>query len=195
MKKKSTFWNMIFSFVTVSFCASVAVSFIYAQTKSSIQENKKNAELSAIVELFGDDFDNNPLEEKINIEEKNGKSIEIYLLRNNNTIYAMAINSYTTKGFGGDIYMLVGFYLDGTMAGYKVIEHKETPGLGSKMNEDKFRNQFENLFLHDEDIALKQDGGKIDAITSATITSRAVIDAINRAKDTYEKFIKGIKYE
>ena len=80
-------------------------------------------------------------------------------------------------GYGGDIELMVGFQADGaTVVGYKTLAAAETPGLGMKLNSPEFFGQFAGK--SGAKISVKQDGGEIEAITSATITSRAVCRAI-----------------
>jgi len=192
MKKiRSNLFNMLLILTGISMISAAIVTFVYTKTKPAIEENAKREEISAITALFGNSFDNDPLAEKIIINKKNGKSLQIYPLRNKGSIYALAINTYSNKGFGGDIYLMTGFYLDGEMVGYKVLSHKETPGLGSKIGEDKFQSQFKNLKISDNTLNLKKNGGEIDGITSATISSRAVLDAVKKAKKAYDKFTFG----
>ena len=196
MKKiKSSLFNMVFVLTFIAAISAIAVSMVYIKTKPTIDENSKITETRAIAALFGDDFDNNPLEEKTVIKKKNGKDMAIYPLRKNGSVYALAINTHSGKGFGGNVYLMVGFYLDGTMAGYEVLNHQETPGLGSKIAENKFMSQFRNLYLSENSLALRSHGGEIDAITSATISSKAVLDAVKRAKKAYDKFTLGAKNE
>ena len=80
------------------------------------------------------------------------------------------------NGYGGPINILVGMNTDHTLRDMEVLSHTETPGLGSKIIEEPFTEQFVGLVA--DEIALSRDGGKIDAITGATISSRAVVSAI-----------------
>jgi len=82
----------------------------------------------------------------------------------------------TGSGYGGPIDILVGMNTDYTLRDMEVLSHTETPGLGNKIIEEPFTEQFEGLRV--DEIALSRDGGKIDAITGATISSRAVTEAI-----------------
>jgi Na+-translocating ferredoxin:NAD+ oxidoreductase subunit G len=83
------------------------------------------------------------------------------------------------KGYGGVINLLVGLDDEKTMKGITVISHGETPGLGAKITESFFTEQFAGIAV--EDVALRRDGGHIDAITGATISSRAVAEAVRVA--------------
>ena len=80
------------------------------------------------------------------------------------------------KGYGGNIDILVGLENETTVKGVTIISHLETPGLGARVTESSFRDQFAGLNI--DDVALKRDGGQIDAVTGATISSRAVVDAV-----------------
>lgn len=85
------------------------------------------------------------------------------------------------KGFGGTLTLIVGINADGTVAGAKVTSHSETPGLGAKSQSDPtWITQYAGQ-VADGQLAVSKDGGTINAITGATITSRAVTDGVNTA--------------
>ena len=99
-------------------------------------------------------------------------------------VVGAAVESFTNKGFSGEIRVIVGFDTEGKIKDYSVLQHSETPGLGSKMQEwfRTDRNK-QNVIGREVGSGLKvsKDGGDVDAITAATISSRAFLDAINRA--------------
>ena len=82
-------------------------------------------------------------------------------------------------GYGGDIDILIGLEDETTIKGITIIVQNETPGVGSRITESSFTSKFAGLNI--DDVALKQDGGQVDAITGATISSRAVVDAVRTA--------------
>ena len=85
------------------------------------------------------------------------------------------------EGYGGDITLMVGFKKDKkTVISYKVLAASETPGLGMKLKTPEFADQFKGK--DGSSLKVKKDGGEIEAITSATITSRAVCRAIEDAQ-------------
>ncbi|MFH2064095.1 MAG: RnfABCDGE type electron transport complex subunit G [Pseudomonadota bacterium] len=92
------------------------------------------------------------------------------------------------KGFGGDIGVMIGVNLDeDKLVGVSVTTHSETPGLGAKAKEDpSFSAQFKSLSTNDS-IKVTNDGGSINAISGATITSRAVCDTVGKSLETYKK--------
>ena len=84
-----------------------------------------------------------------------------------------------SKGFGGDILLMVGLTPDRKIVTYKKLAATETPGLGAKLGDEQFTKQFGGKV--GSSLKVKKEGGEIDAITGATITSRAVCDAIKDA--------------
>lgn len=92
------------------------------------------------------------------------------------------------KGFGGAISMMVGVNIaDGKIIGIGVTTHSETPGVGSKVQTDlAFAKQFKGMALKDE-FKVKPDGGKVDALSGATVTSRGVVVAVTEAAKIYDK--------
>ena len=94
----------------------------------------------------------------------------------------------TTGGFGGDLKVLVGFNPEGKILGYTILEHAETPGLGAKA--DKWFQKGEKGVIIGKDpaepLTVSKDGGKVDAITASTITSRAFLLAVNNAYKAYK---------
>ena len=81
------------------------------------------------------------------------------------------------SGFGGVLDIMVGVNNDGTCSGVSIISHSETSGLGANATKEDFRSQF----VGKSEAAVTKDGGDIDALTGATITSRAVCDGVNAA--------------
>ncbi len=100
---------------------------------------------------------------------------DYYKIYSSNQIIGYA---FTTKGkgYGGDINILVGIDSSFMVKGINIISNTETPGLGTKITESFFIDQFKGLSL--EEINLSKNGGKVDAITGATISSKAVVDAV-----------------
>ncbi len=94
----------------------------------------------------------------------------------------------TTMGFGGDLKVMVGFDPEGTILGYTLLEHAETPGLGAKA--DKWFQKGEKGDIVGkspaEPLTVSKDGGQVDAITASTITSRAFLLAVNNAYNAYK---------
>lgn len=117
-------------------------------------------------------------------------SIRIHRLLKGTETSGVAVETYTDKAFSGRFTLMVGFQPDGAISNIEVLEHKETPGLGTKMALPAFKDQFKGIKIADlpgEKLKVKKDGGSVDAITAATISSRAFCDAVNRAYSTQKK--------
>lgn len=121
-----------------------------------------------------------------------GDTLRLYPARKGGKLVGTAIETFTNKGFAGHFTLMVGLMPDGTIKSVEVLAHKETPGLGDKMEKSKsnFSVQFEGKNPKTFKMMVKKDGGDVDAITASTITSRAFTDAVNRA---YEAYMKGGK--
>ncbi len=89
-------------------------------------------------------------------------------------------------GFGGPIMIKVGFSVDGVIWNTKVLSQAETPGLGAKCVEPAFSDQFKGFDPAQKNLAVKKDGGDVDAITASTITSRAYADGLLLASKVFQ---------
>lgn len=191
-KLESTFRNMVLVLFVVTLVASTAVGFINEFTKGPIAEAKQNKKLQAIKYVVPT-FDNNPNADMYKVETADGGSLELYPAKKDGVLVGTAVKTYTKKGFSGIFWIMVGFNPDGSINNYSVLEHKETPGLGSKMGE-WFRGEGKQSIINKNPSATKfivsKDGGDIDAITAATISSRAFLDAVQRAHNAYMKGLK-----
>ena len=195
MKKQTgNILKILMAMITVAFVAASFVGIIKAVTEKPIQESQNRMIADSIKDVVSGNFDNNPYEEKIVIR-KDKDTFTLYPAREEGHLTSLVMKSVSNKGYGGQIEVLVNFLLDGTVGGFKVINHKETPGLGSKVNDDSFKKGVVGKKPATKAFKVRQDGGEIDAITGATITSRALIDAIQKAYDGYQKFIAGMNHE
>jgi len=97
---------------------------------------------------------------------------------------AYVVNA-SSVGFGGSLRLMVGFRPDGSIYNTAVLSHSETPGLGAKCVEEGFAAQFRGFDPTSKRLAVKKDGGDVDAITASTITSRAYCVALENAVATF----------
>jgi electron transport complex protein RnfG len=187
-KIESSFRNMLLSLTLISLGASAALGFVYELTKGPIEATKLAKKLDAI-RLVVPEFNNNPDEEMYKLPSGEGDSLEIYPARKDDKIIGYAVRTYSNAGFSGDISLMTGFLPDGTIHNITVLDQKETPGLGNKMSEPKFKDQFIGKNPSVFSLKVKKDGGQVDAITAATISSRAFCDAVQRAYYTLFKTV------
>jgi len=182
-KLESTLINMTLSLVLISMGMSAALAFVYLKTKGPIEAASRQKEIDAI-KMVIPEFDNDPATGKI---EKDG--VVIYRMTKQDTTVGYAVKSYTEKGFGGHVELMAGFLPNGSIYYVTVLQHKETPGLGTKMNDPRFSKQFLGKNPVDFKLLVKKDGGQVDAITAATVSSRAYCDALQRAYDKLKPVI------
>jgi len=185
-KRESNFINMVVTLFMVSAVAALALGAVYNVTKEPIALAKKK-KLEAAIKTVLPEFDNI---KTIKVGLGDGEdSLVYYIASKNDEVIGTAIKTWTMKGFSGKIEIMVGLLQDGTINNTAVVSHKETPGLGDKMDVAKsdFPLQFMGKNPSNFNLAVSKDGGDVDAITAATITSRAFCDAIDRASDSFKK--------
>jgi Na+-translocating ferredoxin:NAD+ oxidoreductase subunit G len=188
-KLESTLKNMILSLAVISMVMSAALGVVYNLTKGPIEKADKQKEIDAIKGVLPA-FDNDPTKE---MKEVDG--ITFYPAKKGNQLVGYAVKTFTEKGFAGHIGMMVGILPDGTIHNTIVLQQKETPGLGTKMMEPKFHDQFNGKNPASFNMTVKKDGGEVDAITAATISSRAYCDALDRAFKAFNKEFATSKVE
>jgi len=135
--------------------------------------------------------DNITVGEPVEVKQDDGKGKEltytVYQVKDAQGQDLGAAVESTTGGFGGDLKVLVGFNPEGTILGYTLLEHAETPGLGAKADKWFQRGQKGDIIGKSpkEPLTVSKDGGQVDAITASTITSRAFLLAVNNAYRAY----------
>lgn len=186
-KLSSTFPNMLIVLTVVALVSGLALAFTYTATKEARELAKLKKTLKALEKVLPE-FNNQPNDEKYNISGY--EELEFYPAKKDGDRVGTAIKTYSDAGFGERIWIMVGFDTNNKIINTWVVEQKETPGLGTKMKGPKFRDQFKGKDPGSFKIKVKKDGGEVDAITAATITSRAFCEALERA---YMALTKGEK--
>jgi electron transport complex protein RnfG len=169
---------MVMSLLITCLVAGFALSEVYAVTKPKVEQQKLDATNSALGQVL-------PNAQVFKEVEKDSLW---YGLDQSGAKVGIVVRS-GRRGYGGPVPVLVGLDLAGRIVGVKVAAEglKETPGLGLKATEDWFGKQFVGL---DSTAALKKDGGTIDAISGATITSRAVARGVAEAIRRYSEHLR-----
>lgn len=165
--------------------AALLLAFVNSVTAPIIEENtqKKTQLAMKNVMAAADKF------EKADITGENPLVTEVYIALKENGENVGYCISVSPNGYGGAIDMMVGVEKTMRVSGVDIINHSETAGLGSKAAEPEFRQQFvgkkkiEKVVKSagNDEIIKEQKENEIDAITSATITSKAVTDGVNAA--------------
>ena len=110
-------------------------------------------------------------------------SYPVFYLTDEGEITGLAIEAPGTGGYGGDIVVMIGIDIQtDQIVGLEIIQHSETPGVGSKVEKSSFRKQWKGLII-DESVDLTSRGGQIDAISGATYSSKAVVNGTNQIVD------------
>ena len=183
MAVQSSFKNMSLCLLVICLVCSALLAGVYALTKEPIDAAAKAKNEAAIKEVLPD--------VAVTIEEERTVDFEGATYTYNlaydelgNTV-GCAIN-VTPSGFGGPISIKVGFDINGVIWNTKVLSQAETPGLGAKCVEPAFSDQFKGFDPAQKTLAVKKDGGDVDAITASTITSRAYAEGLALAAKVFD---------
>ena len=180
---KSTLFNMVAVLFTITLIASAGVGAVNMITEEPIAAAKAAATTAAVANVMPENDNTTPVEQEID-----GMSIKVYTATSGDGVVGYAVESMTKSGFGGAIRMMVGFLPDGKIFNVNVLEQAETPGLGTKMC-DEGNALISSIKDKDADelkFSVKKDGGELDALTAATISSRAYYDAVARAHKAFQ---------
>jgi Na+-translocating ferredoxin:NAD+ oxidoreductase subunit G len=188
---KSTFVNLLVTLAVITLVAGLSLGFVYQWTKVPIAKAQMEKQLRAI-ETVVKGYDNNPVLERYKVATPDGKdSLEFFPAKKLGQLIGVAVKTKSTKGYSGDIWLMVGFDAQGNILNIYIVDHKETPGLGSKMSDPKFLKQYLGKSPASMNLKVKKDGGDVDAITGATISTRAFSEAVQLAYETF----KTVKHE
>jgi electron transport complex protein RnfG len=168
----------------------------YLGTHERIAEEQRKAAEKALLEIVPLHRHNNAmLDDTVAVGAEASllglrKDADIYVARQDGVPVAIILPAIARDGYSGDIQLIIGINFDGTVAGVRVLAHRETPGLGDKVDLKKspWILGFNGRSLADplpEKWAVKKDRGVFDQFTGATITPRAVTAAVKRALDYY----------
>ncbi len=195
MKKlDSTLPNMVMSLVGICVVVSAILAYLNDVTAKPIQEAQVKAKIEAIKQVTPA-FDNNPYEEAFRVAVAPQDSLLVYPAKKGGTIVGYAIETNTKNGFNGLIEVMMGVDIQGKMVDYSVLTISETPGLGTKIPEwyhskSKTAGNIQDMrgvdLSQESPLKVTKDGGKVDAITAATISSRAFLESINRGYEAYK---------
>jgi Na+-translocating ferredoxin:NAD+ oxidoreductase subunit G len=163
------------------------VALVFDNTEERIEANIRAQLLKSLNEIMPPErYDNDIVNDTLevwNADLNPGKATTIYRARKNGKPVAAIFNITAPGGYGGPIRLLVGINRDGSLAGVRVVEHHETPGLGDKIEPAKsnWLLGFVGKSLDNPKVQnwkVKRDGGAFDQFTGATITPRAVVKGI-----------------
>jgi len=195
-------FNSAYKLSLFMFFCIVLLLGIYSLTAPQIAHEQREAMLKTFNKVLPNTLYNNiPLEDTLMITDKNAltllgskEPVTIYRARQNQQPAGVIFQAIARNGYSSHITLLIGVLPNGTVSGVRVLDHRETPGLGDKIEERKddwilsfngrtlqVNAQNTPLIADDPRWAVKKDGGEFDQFTGATITPRAVIAAVKNA--------------
>ena len=180
---KSSLKNMVLVLFCITLISSACVGLVNMITVDPIAKAKEAAVKAALAAVLPE-FDTTEKSEHTADE----LSIIAHKATKSGKVVGYAIETVTKSGFSGMIKMMVGFDTKGTIININVLEQNETPGLGAKMTEEgnpllaSIKGKSASKF----NFKVRKDGGEVDALTAATISSRAYAEAVARAYQVFE---------
>ena len=164
-------------------------------TADRIAIQERRVILEQLGQILPEQYDNELLDDWFSFNDEeyfpHGQTVIAYRAREQNEARAVILKFKAVNGYNGDITLLAGINSDGSLRGVRVISHKETPGLGDAIEIDKsdWVLDFSGKSLKNtepDSWAVKRDGGDFDQFTGATITPRAVVQAVRLALEYFE---------
>ena len=178
--------KMIVVLFTICFISAVILSQVNSMTEKPIAEALRAEKLDAIKRVLPE-FDNQPDKDVVNAGGKTW-----YVAKKDGKVVGVAVEASSNSGYSGEIRTMLGIKANGDVSGLEILAHKETPGLGQKIETPAFRNGVIKTAdgsprnLTNTVWKVKKDGGDIDQIAGATISPRAVVAAVAEALNQYQ---------
>ncbi|UOB17554.1 RnfABCDGE type electron transport complex subunit G [Abyssalbus ytuae] len=184
-KKESTFFNMVISLLVITLVSGFSLGFVNDLTLEPKAKAKLAQKVNALQSVLPE-FDNDPIADVIRFKVAQvADSVEVYPAFKNKEFVGAAVIGSSERGYNGLVKIMVGFKPDGSIKNIIVLEQKETPGLGTKMKSENFLQQFRDKNPSGFKLKVKKDGGDVDALTGATITTRAFTESAQMAYDEF----------
>lgn len=172
------------------------VAATYEVTKERIAENERLALLEKLQAVVPQErYDNNLLDDTVRVVDPEllgtARPVTVYRARKDGQPVAAILTPIAPDGYGGPIRLIVGVNADGSVAGVRVLSHRETPGLGDLIEETRsdWIFGFDGKSLGDppaEKWKVRRDGGVFDQFAGATITPRAVVTAVRKTLEYFQ---------
>ncbi len=192
--KSISFVSMTLSLGLFCLFSGLLLAWFHAITRQPIADAEMRQRELAVGEVLPS-YDNSPIAGAVKVAV-GADSFMVYPAYLDDKLVGAAVESFSFDGFAGEIRVIFGFDAAGTVVGYKVLAHAETPGLGDKMGQ-WFRSEGSRSVIGLDPAAptskLSKDGGQIDGITAATITSRAFVSAMALARQAFDAYCSTIQ--
>ncbi|MBF0376505.1 MAG: RnfABCDGE type electron transport complex subunit G [Desulfamplus sp.] len=178
--------NMVVVLTLLSAFSGGLLAAVRTGTKDKIEQQVLKFQKAPAIKQILSDVSNDPLKDRFKIVDKE-QELTFFVGKHDGKPDSVTFET-NGKGFGGDIGVMVGINIESDqIIGICVTTHSETPGIGSRAKDDpKFAGQFAGMAM-DKNFAIKKDGGDIDAMSGATVTSKGVSIAAIQAQDIYKR--------
>lgn len=197
MRYRSVLISAMFLFLFASIGTGL-VAYTFDSTEERIADNQRRALLKSLNELVPDNlYDNDIYSDILYVQNSEllgtDEPVPVYRARKNGWPVAAVLAPIAPDGYNGSIRLLVAIQLNGKLAGVRVVQHRETPGLGDGIEAERsdWVLDFNGKSLLDPQEShwkVKRDGGTFDQFTGATITPRAVVKAVKKALLYYKAY-------
>ncbi|GAP65446.1 electron transport complex subunit G [Mizugakiibacter sediminis] len=161
-------------------------------TRDRIAAAARAERLAALAEVLPPTlYDNDPLADRIEVRDRalgSDAAVPVYRARLHGRPAALVLEAIAPNGYNGPIRLRIGIAWDGTLTGVRVLEHRETPGLGGQLDSGGWLARFAGRSLHDPPEArwkVRKDGGDFDQFSGATVTPRAVVEEVRKVLAWY----------
>lgn len=185
----------------ITLVSGLLLGGVYEITKEPIQASKEKAKQEAYKSVMSDaekfetdnSFDEKKAEKILEKNKINGcylSEVAVGKDKSGKEI-GYVITSTSKEGYGGEIQISVGVSMDGTVTGIEILSINETAGLGMQATEPAFKKQFENVKTDKFEVKKDNPKGNVDALSGATITTRAVTNAVNAGLSYFQDALGG----
>ncbi|ALC15052.1 electron transport complex, RnfABCDGE type, G subunit [Desulfuromonas soudanensis] len=175
----------------IAAAAGLILSLVEGVTRAPIAEVRRQETLKALRAVLPP-IDNAPDADKVDLvigKDRKGRDLlrTFYRGKLEGKLAGIAFKVVAPDGYSGNIEIMVGVDPEGRVVGIEILTHAETPGLGSKITAPVFKDQFRGKGLDDADWRVKKDGGSFDQITGATVSPRAVVQAVKSGLEFFRE--------
>ncbi|HXH63883.1 MAG TPA: RnfABCDGE type electron transport complex subunit G [Mariprofundaceae bacterium] len=188
MKVTREQWLMVLALVLVATICTVLLGMVDEVTQGPITQAEQDTLYAALVEVLPP-HQNDPIHDVLHISDADTGPVTLYLARDGQgKVNGAAFEVVAPDGYSGNIFILLGVDRDGQVHAIRVTNHHETPGLGDGIVKNhRWVDSFAGRGLVGTRWAVKKDGGDFDQFTGATISPRAVVNAVRRGLEFYQR--------
>lgn len=185
------FLRLVIALTLIAAISGAILATVEKMTREPIAEQRRLQMVKALSAVLPE-FDNSPDQDSVTLtigsdRQGNPRPITFYRGRQEQQLVGTAFQVIAPDGYSGNIAIMIGVRPDQTLHAIEILTHAETPGLGDKIVEPWYKQMFADKSLSNSDWRVKKDGGEFDQLTGATISARAVVNAVQRGLELYRQ--------